>query len=98
MVTVSTGILLLAGPDDRKDNANAGWTLSLWDDKSQGTTAEPKRLAALDLRQVAASACDARDIKPEAITVLQESAQLYRVLVLSDGLCDGGALMFDIPR
>ncbi len=99
MVAIDGGILLLAGPDDRKEHADAGWTVSLWNDQFQGgAPAEPKRLATLDLRKVKAGRCDAPQTKPEAITVLEASAQRLRVLVLSDGLCDGGALLFEIPR
>jgi hypothetical protein len=38
-----------------------------------------------------------RQVKPEALTVLQESARGYQLLV-SDGLCDGGALVFTVAR
>ena len=41
---------------------------------------------------------DNKELKPEAITVLEESTSAYRVLVLSDGMCDGGPLVFTIAR
>ncbi|KQP18326.1 DUF3616 domain-containing protein [Pseudorhodoferax sp. Leaf267] len=97
MAVVPQGILLLAGPDDHPDSRDAGWAVSLWDDKSAGRLAAPRLLATLDLRTVARSKCD-DDTKPEAMALLEETAQAYRVLVLSDGMCDGGPLVFDIPR
>ncbi|MFZ4288712.1 DUF3616 domain-containing protein [Variovorax sp. HJSM1_2] len=57
----------------------------------------PRTLATLDLRQVKKRACD-KEVKPEAITLLQSDATHYRLLVLSDGLCDGGAQVFEVPR
>jgi hypothetical protein len=57
----------------------------------------PRPLATLDLRNVKKRACD-KEVKPEAITVLQSDAQHYRLLVLSDGLCDGGARVFEVQK
>jgi hypothetical protein len=54
-------------------------------------------LAQLDTRQVSLRSCD-KEIKPEALNVLQETAKGYQLLVLSDGLCDGGALGFMVGR
>ena len=98
LATVSDGILVLAGPGDNKANADAGWTLSHWDGKTQGSSdAKPKQLAALNLSGVAKRACD-KEIKPEGIALLEETPQHYQLLVLSDGMCDGGALLFKIAR
>lgn len=98
MVAVDGGFLLLAGPDDGKAHRGIPWTLSWWDGQSSATLAAvPRHLATLDLSAVALRACDT-ELKPEAITVLEESAQNYRVLVLSDGMCDGGPLTFTVPR
>ncbi|WP_326540868.1 DUF3616 domain-containing protein [Pseudorhodoferax sp.] len=96
MVATRDGILLLAGPDDVPAHAQGDWTLSLWDDGADPAV-PPRPLAVLDLAAVALRGCD-KETKPEAVTVLQESAQALRVLVLSDGMCDGGALAFDLPR
>jgi hypothetical protein len=96
MVAVKDGFLLLAGPDDGKTQGVA-WTISLWDGKNSGPLATPRLLATLDLSAVALRACDV-DLKPEAITVLAEGAQSYQVLVLSDGMCDGGPLLFTVPH
>jgi len=49
------------------------------------------------LSQVRFDTC-AEDLKPEALTILAESVTAYRILVLSDGVCDGGPLVFDVPR
>lgn len=98
MTAVSDGILLLAGPDDNAHSREAGWAVALWNDQQEaGKRAEPKRLATLDLSTVALGKCD-QEIKPEAMTVLQESARGFKLLVLSDGMCDGGAMVFDIAR
>jgi hypothetical protein len=98
MATASNGMLLLAGPDDHRDSADAGWAIMIWNDQTApGQPAETRTLATLDLSKVGLSKCD-KETKPEALAVLQETATAYRVLVLSDGMCDGGPLQFDIPR
>ncbi|MFO1142736.1 MAG: hypothetical protein U1E59_10140 [Amaricoccus sp.] len=38
--------------------------------------------------------CDDKELKPEAI---HYDAARQRILVLSDGLCDGGPTWFDLP-
>ena len=98
MVAVEDGFLLLAGPDDGKASQGVPWTINWWD--GQGNTASaavPRRLATLDLSAVALRACDT-ELKPEALAVLEQTAQNYRVVVLSDGMCDGGPLTFTVPR
>jgi hypothetical protein len=98
MVAVQDGILLLAGPDDAERNKAVPWLVLHWNDNAEGQAlATPRPLAQLDLAGVALRKCD-KEIKPEAITVLGQTPAAYRLLVLSDGLCDGGALVFDIPR
>lgn len=97
MVAVKSGMLLLAGPDDDAASQGVGWTVSWWDGQTSPNVVQPKRLAALDISGVKLRSCDAQ-IKPEAFTVLEETAQAYQLLVLSDGLCDGGPLSFTIPR
>lgn len=98
MAVVSDGIVLLAGPDDHPHSSAAGWTVSLWNDRPPaGQRGETRLLATLDLRQVKLGKCD-RETKPEAITVLQASERSIQLLVLSDGMCDGGAMVFDVPR
>jgi len=98
MVAVGDGVLLLAGPDDAERNAGLPWQVLHWNDATEGpNAATPKPLAVLALGSVARRKCD-KEIKPEAMTVLAEGAKAYRLLVLSDGMCDGGAMAFDIPR
>jgi hypothetical protein len=102
MVAVADGILLLAGPDDSPSHADVPWQVLLWRAPSSTPTgaspeASPVALAVLDLGGVKLRGCD-KEIKPEAMAVLAESPKAYRVLVLSDGLCDGGPLAFDLAR
>ncbi|MCY7308304.1 MAG: DUF3616 domain-containing protein [Rhodoferax sp.] len=97
MVAVEDGFLLLAGPDDSASNQNLGWTVLWWDGRGGPRTVQAKMLAALDVSQVRLRACD-REIKPEAITVIAQRQSSYQVLILSDGMCDGGPLEFQIPR
>jgi hypothetical protein len=98
MAPSSHGLVLLAGPGDHPKYQDLPWSVLLWNDQAPaGTAAPPRTLATLDLRSMDLRACD-KEIKPEAITVLQESPQALQLLVLSDGLCDGGAMVFDIPK
>lgn len=59
--------------------------------------ATPRILATLDLQSIRTRGCD-KEVKPEAITLLQSDAKRYQLLVLFDGLCDGGARVFEVPR
>lgn len=97
MVTVRSGFLLLAGPDDDPASQHMGWTVVWWDGKDKSNTQSLRTLAALDLSGVSLRSCD-QQIKPEALAVLGETPQAYHLLVLSDGLCDGGPLTFTVPR
>ena len=98
MIAVKSGFLLLAGPDDSPASKNAGWIVAWWDGQSaQGQVVQPKVLAALDLSSVKLRSCD-KELKPEAMTVLEETPTAYRLLVLSDGMCDGGPLVFTVAR
>lgn len=93
------GLLLLAGPDDDPEHKSAGWALLAWD----GDGPEARPLATLDLsnieRRKNLRGCDddkdVEDRKPEALHI---DAENERVLVLSDGLCDGGPMWFSLPR
>ena len=99
MVAVTGGFLLLAGPDDERASQKAvDFSVWFWDGRSAGTQRLPARpLATLDVQRVALRSCD-DELKPEAITVLRETARSFEVLVLSDGLCDGGPMRFVLPR
>ncbi|BDT67362.1 hypothetical protein os1_15380 [Comamonadaceae bacterium OS-1] len=97
MEAVDKGFLLLAGPNDAETNQGVGWTLAWWDGQASATPVAPKVLASLDLGKVRLGDCD-KEIKPEAITVLKETPGSYEVLVLSDGMCEGGPLAFTVPK
>ena len=98
MVAVKSGLLLLAGPDDSPASQNAGWVVAWWDGQgAEGRLVQPKILAALDLGRVTLRQCD-KELKPEAMTVLEETPAAYKLLVLSDGMCDGGPLAFTLAR
>jgi Protein of unknown function (DUF3616) len=97
MLAVRDGFLLLIGPDD--DNASgAGWSIALWDGSA---SKDPTPLAALNLSGVQPRPCSSggsTDRKPEAMTVLEEGADFYRLLILSDGMCDGGPMSFRVQK
>jgi len=97
MVVVSDGVLLLAGPDDGGYNNGLRWEIFWWDGKPGKALVRPKPLAVLDVSGVKLRPCD-DTLKPEAITVLEESPNAYKLLVLSDGMCDGGPLVFTVAR
>lgn len=93
-------LLLLVGPDDRPEHASENWGVVLWDPAAG--TSEP--LAKLDLGAVARRSfpgCkDAQgdQLKPESLLVAGATAAGWRVAILSDGLCDGGPIWFDVVR
>ncbi|MEG9524406.1 MAG: DUF3616 domain-containing protein [Hyphomicrobiales bacterium] len=95
--SVKGGLLVLAGPDDDAASADAGWLLSLWDGKVVPGVVRPKVLAKLDLNGLVRKDCD-EEIKPEAVTVVRDDPNVLQVVVLSDGMCDGGPLAFRIRR
>ena len=97
--TVSDGILVLAGPDDDAGDKDVGWTVVRWDGKDTGdAVARPKVLARLDLSGVTKRSCD-DDLKPEAFAVIDDQpGKSYRMVIFSDGMCDGGPLGFTIRR
>ncbi len=98
LLAVDDGLLVLSGPDDDAANENVGWTIGHLSLNGDGAGARFRTLAALDLSDVRLRRCD-KEIKPEALTLLPgEAGQPYRLLVFSDGMCDGGALMFHAPR
>lgn len=100
MLAVNGGFLLLAGPDDSPASQKGDWAVWWWDGtaapRSPGVAA-PRKLAQLDLRAVQLRQCD-KELKPEAMTLLEESPNSWTLLVLSDGMCDGGPLKVTVPR
>lgn len=105
MVAVQNGFLLLTGPDGAdKNKYTVNWRIDWWD----GESAVPETLAQLDLRGLrkprtlqkgqSRECKDDDQRKPEAITVLGETPKAYNLLILSDGMCDGGAMTFTVNR
>src|SRR5262245_16422351 len=93
---VKDGFLLLIGPDDSEENKNKSSIISFWDG-GRGDTAEAKPLAELDLTGVKRPICDKKP-KPEALAVTEDAPDHYKIVVLPDGMCDGGPLAFRIER
>jgi Protein of unknown function (DUF3616) len=100
MQAVRDGFLLLAGPDDEDGNSQRRWRIALWNGRTNGEdVVRPNDLARLDLSGVKLRKnCDKKTPKPEAFTVIEDRKGLYRVVILSDGMCDGGPLVFSVPR
>ncbi|MGU3656002.1 DUF3616 domain-containing protein [Methylobacterium fujisawaense] len=94
---IESGILVLAGPDDDAASVDVGWIVGLWDGGTTDGVGQPQWLAKLKLDGTVRNSCD-EDIKPEAITVLEDNSNVLRILILSDGMCDGGPLSFRIRR
>jgi Protein of unknown function (DUF3616) len=99
LAAVRDGFLILSGPDDTMANHDKGWGISFWDGTSSvaGAHVESKGLAELDLSGVDLRPCD-RELKPEALAVTADAPEHYTIVVLSDGMCDGGALQFKVVR
>ncbi|PDT91120.1 hypothetical protein CO669_03585 [Bradyrhizobium sp. Y36] len=85
LAAVKEGLLILAGPTREED---VPYTVWLWDGSSE--TATP--LATLDLSKVQQGA------KAEILLPLEEDATSFRVLVMFDGVENGGAISFRIKR
>ena len=85
LAAVSDGILVLAGPTRKEDVPYAVW---LWD----GVGNNARQLATLDL-----SGIDGEG-KAEVLLPLAEDSSNIRVLVMFDGIENGGAVSFMIPR
>ena len=85
LAAVEDGVLILAGPTRDEKVPYAVW---FWD----GTSTTAKPLAILDLSSVDAGA------KAEILLPLEEDRSNTRVLVMFDGVENGGAVSFKIPR
>jgi len=93
MATARESILLLVGPDDFEAGGAAAWHVAEWK-----PGAAPRLLATLDVRTEDVGDACFEALKPEALAILEETASKFRVLVMSDGVCDGGPMIFDLPR
>lgn len=85
LAVVRDGLLILAGPTREENVPYAVW---LWDGSSE--TAKP--LATLDLSKVT------KDAKAEILLPLEEDAASIRILVMFDGVENGGAMSFKMKR
>ena len=96
LLAVPEGILVLVGPDDdpKKD---VPWWIGFWDGSDSNATITLRHLAELKLPTISGDDCQ-KEIKPEAMTLLADGADFRRILVLSDGMCDGGPLVFRIRK
>lgn len=98
MAAVNDGLLLIIGPDDRKDDQALPSMLALWD----GQSSKLHILGAFALDDVklrtGVNGCDDKELKPEAILVREDTGDHYAVTILFDGMCDGGPLEFLAPR
>ena len=99
---VAGGLLVLAGPDDDKGSRDAGWTISFLSARQNAVTVE---LARLDLSHISPHTCpgakpqDSGDaVKPEGIAVIGETPYDYEILILSDGMCDGGPMKVTVVK
>lgn len=97
LLAVPEGLLLLIGPND-DTKSTTGWSIAFWDGAAAGgSVIQPKVLAHLVLPPIRSNHCD-KEIKPEAMTMLENGPDFRRLLILSDGMCDGGALAYRIPK
>jgi hypothetical protein len=85
LAAVSDGILVLAGPTREEDVPYAVW---LWD----GVGNNARQLARLDLTGIGGKG------KAEVLLPLAEDGSNIRMLVMFDGIKNGGAVSFKIPR
>ncbi|MGZ2487768.1 hypothetical protein ACVITL_006353 [Rhizobium pisi] len=102
MASVDEGILLLLGPDD--DNRDVGWSIALWKVDEEADRKVPVNtidLGPLDLSEAKRAQCD-KEVKPEGMAVLtsraEGSVEVYRLVIFSDGMCDGGPVLVDAIR
>ncbi|QOZ51519.1 DUF3616 domain-containing protein [Bradyrhizobium sp. CCBAU 53338] len=96
LAPVKDGILVLAGPDDDTAHENVGWFLGLWDGRPTDV-AKLKDPIQLDLSGVKLRSCD-EELKPEALAILRDDPDAYEVVIMSDGMCDGGPMKFVLTR
>ena len=96
LLAVPEGFLILIGPDD-DSKENIPWWIGFWDGSDARADITVRQLAELELPVVSGDDCQ-KEIKPEAMTLLADGPDFRRVLILSDGMCDGGPLVFRIRK
>ncbi|MFL5280152.1 MAG: DUF3616 domain-containing protein [Rhodopila sp.] len=96
LLAVPEGLLVLVGPDD-DSKKEVSWWIGFWDGSDASANIALRRLAELKLPAVNGDDCQ-REIKPEAMTLLADGPDFRRILILSDGMCDGGPLAFRIRK
>ena len=78
--------------------------MALWDGSHSHEGITPKILADLELKDIAPQRCKPlgqdkkAEIKPEAFAMLDDGPNFRRMLILSDGMCNGGGKSFKIPK
>jgi hypothetical protein len=100
LLAVPEGVLLLIGPDDGSEDT--GWSVALWDGSGSSDDIRPRLLANLALGAPAPckppSPGEQAEVKPEALALIENGPDFWRLLILSDGMCDGGATPYRIPK
>jgi hypothetical protein len=96
LLSVPEGLLVLVGPDD-DSKKDVPWWIGFWDGSDASGTITLRALAELKLPVPSGDECQ-REIKPEAMTMLADGPDFRRLLILSDGMCDGGPLVFRIQK
>jgi hypothetical protein len=77
-------------------------SVALWDGSRSSDGVRPRLPANLALG--APSPCkpprpgERAAVKPEALALIENGADFWRLLILSDGMCDGGATPYRIPK
>ena len=96
LLAVPEGMLVLVGPDD-DSKKDVPWWIGFWDGNDANANITLRQLAELKLPEVNGDGCQ-KEIKPEAMTLLTDGPDFRRLLILSDGMCDGGPLAFRIRK
>jgi len=96
LLAVPDGILVLVGPDDDSQK-NVPWWIGFWDGGDASPHITLRQPAELELPKVSGDDCQ-KEMKPEAMALLADGPDFRRILVLSDGMCDGGPLAFRIRK
>ena len=96
LLAVPEGLLVLVGPDD-DSKQGVPWWIGFWDGNDANANITLRQLAELKLPEVDGHGCQ-KEIKPEAMTLLTDGPDFRRLLILSDGMCDGGPQAFRIRK